>query len=269
MALKSYSALSLLRGARNGHRDWAQAWRNPPLRAAYDAVIIGGGGHGLATAYYLAKQHGMTNIAVLEKGWLGGGNTGRNTAVSRSNYFYPESTRFYDHSLRLYEKLGRELNFNIMLRQLGIIGLASSRREMETFRRWVTSMQLQPVDAELLSAGQIAARVPLLDMSSRARYPVLGGFLQRRGGISRHDAVAWAYARAADALGVAMSVRTRRGCTGNAGCTATAVASGSTLPGTWSATTSSPSTPWARRRRRRRRRESHPAAAAACPRRYR
>lgn len=204
MALKSYSALSLLRGARNGHRDWAQAWRNPPLRAAYDAVIIGGGGHGLATAYYLAKQHGMTNIAVLEKGWLGGGNTGRNTAVSRSNYFYPESTRFYDHSLRLYEKLGRELNFNIMLSQLGIIGLASSRREMETFRRWVTSMQLQPVDAELLSAGQIAARVPLLDMSSRARYPVLGGFLQRRGGISRHDAVAWAYARAADALGVAI-----------------------------------------------------------------
>jgi len=200
--MKRYSALSLLRGALNGHRGWPQAWRNPSLKGSYDAVIVGGGGHGLATAYYLAKQHGMRNIAVLEKGWLGGGNTGRNTAVSRSNYFYPESTRFFDHSLRLYEGLGRELNFNIMLSQQGIIGLAASRHELETYRRWVTAMQLQPVDAELLTRDQVAARVPLLNMSRRARYPVYGAFMQKRGAISRHDAVAWGYARAADALGV-------------------------------------------------------------------
>ncbi|MHA7815120.1 MAG: sarcosine oxidase subunit beta family protein [Pseudohaliea sp.] len=197
-----YSFLSLLRGAATGHAGWPQAWRSPSLRERYDAVIVGGGGHGLATAYYLAKEHGMSNIAVLEKGWLGGGNTGRNTAVSRSNYFYPESTRFYERALRLYEGLGRELNFNIMLSQHGQIGLACSRHEMETFRRWVNAIQLNGVDSELLSREEIAERVPLLNMSASARYPVYGGFMQRRAGISRHDAVAWGYARAADSLGV-------------------------------------------------------------------
>tara|TARA_R110002110_G_scaffold412299_1_gene638127 strand:- start:42292 stop:43542 length:1251 start_codon:yes stop_codon:yes gene_type:complete len=200
--VERYSAFSLLKHALGGHRHWQQAWRSPELKSRYDVVIIGGGGHGLATAYYLAKVHGIRNVAVLEKGWLGGGNTGRNTAVSRSNYFYPESTRFYEHSLKAYEGLGRELNFNIMLSQIGIINLACSRHELEIFRRWATAIQVQGVDSEVLSREQIAAMVPMLNMSASARYPVHGGFIQRRGGISRHDAVAWGYARAASSLGV-------------------------------------------------------------------
>ncbi|PLW83063.1 sarcosine oxidase subunit beta [Kineobactrum sediminis] len=200
--MNRYSAFSLLKNAFSDHRHWPRAWRSPELKPHYDVVIIGGGGHGLATAWYLAKEHGISNIAVLEKGWLGGGNTGRNTAVSRSNYFYPESTRFYEHSLKRYETLGRDLNFNIMLSQIGIINLACSRHEMEIFRRWATAIQLQGVDSEVLSREQIAEMVPLLNMSAGARYPVHGGFIQRRGGISRHDAVAWGYARAADSLGV-------------------------------------------------------------------
>jgi len=197
-----YSALALVRGALSAHRHWAPVWRSPEPKPSYDIVIVGGGGHGLATAYYLAKNHRITKVAVLERGWLGGGNTGRNTTIVRSNYLYPESARLYDFALRLYERLSRELNFNIMLSQRGLIDLAHSRHDLDSMARWVNAMHMNGVDAELLSREQVAEWLPLLDMSPDARYPVLGGFLQRRAGTARHDAVAWGYARAADALGV-------------------------------------------------------------------
>ena len=197
-----YSALALLRGALSGQRSWTQAWRSPQPKAAYDVIIVGGGGHGLATAYYLAKNHGIRNVAVLERGWLGGGNTGRNTTIVRSNYLFPESARLYEFSLKLYESLSRELNFNLMLSQRGLVLLAHSRHDLEAMSRWANAMQMNGIDAELLTREAVAARAPLLDMSREARFPVLGGFMQRRAGTARHDAVAWGYARAADALGV-------------------------------------------------------------------
>jgi len=197
-----YSALALVRGALSAHRHWAPVWRSPEPKPSYDIVIVGGGGHGLATAYYLAKNHGITNVAVLERGWLGGGNTGRNTTIVRSNYLYPESARLYDFALKLYERLSPELNFNVMLSQRGLIDLAHSRHDLDSMARWVNAMHMNGVDAELLSRDEVAEWLPLLDMSPDARYPVLGGFLQRRAGTARHDAVAWGYARAADALGV-------------------------------------------------------------------
>ena len=197
-----YSALALLRGALAGHRNWVPVWRSPEPKPAYDVVIVGAGGHGLATAYYLAKNHGISNVAVLERGWLGGGNTGRNTTIVRSNYLYPESARIYEFALKLYEDLSRELNFNIMLSQRGLIVLAHSRHDVDSMARWANAMHMNGIDAEILSRDQVAARVPLLDMSPDARFPVLGGFTQRRAGTARHDAVAWGYARAADARGV-------------------------------------------------------------------
>jgi len=198
--MKKYSFLSLLGGAMTGHRRWRPVWRNPEPRPAYDVVIVGAGGHGLATAYYLARKHGIRNVAVLEKGWLGGGNTGRNTQVSRSNYFWPQSAAFYEHALKLYEGLGEELGFNIMLSQRGILTLAHSRQELESLRRWANAIQVNRIDSELMTPAQIKKRVPLINLG--ARYPIHGGFIQHRGGISRHDAVAWGYARAADGLGV-------------------------------------------------------------------
>ncbi len=198
--MKGYSFLSLARQALGGHKGWPPVWRSPEPKKNYDVLIIGAGGHGLATAYYLAKKHAIKNIAVLEKGWLGGGNTGRNTQVTRSNYFWPQSAAFFDHSLKLYERLSHELNFNVMLSQRGVLNLAHSVHEMEGFRRWANAIKINDVDAEMLTPGEVKKLVPMINLD--CRFPVHGGFIQRRGGISRHDAVAWGYARAASALGV-------------------------------------------------------------------
>src|SRR5271168_3442941 len=197
-----YSAWSLLRGALSGQRNWPPAWESREPKSAYDVLIIGGGGHGLAAAYYLAKNHGVTNVAVLERGWIGGGNTGRNTTIVRSNYLYPESARLYDFSLKLYEGLSQELNFNIMLSQRGLVLLAHSRHDLDAMSRWANAMRMNGIAAELLTREEVGELAPALDLSPRARLPVLGGFIQRRAGTARHDAVAWGYARAASALGV-------------------------------------------------------------------
>jgi sarcosine oxidase subunit beta len=165
-------------------------------------IIVGGGGHGLATAYYLAKNHGVRRVAVIERGWIGGGNTGRNTTIVRSNYLYPESARLYDFSLQLYEGLSQALNFNIMLSQRGLVLLAHSRHDLDSMSRWANAMRMNGIAAELLTREQVGELAPALDLSLNARLPVLGGFCQRRAGSARHDAVAWGYARAASALGV-------------------------------------------------------------------
>jgi sarcosine oxidase subunit beta len=200
--MSHYSALSIARNALSGHSNWDPAWRSPEPAAAYDAIVIGGGGHGLATAYYLVRVHGLVKVAVLEKGWIGGGNTGRNTTIIRSNYFYPESAAFYEFSLKQYERLSTELNFNIMFSQRGVLVLGHSRHDMEMHRRSANAMRLNGIDADILSRDEVAKLVPALDCSPQARFPIWGGMIQRRGGTARHDAVAWGYARAADARGV-------------------------------------------------------------------
>ena len=183
-----YSAFALLRQGFAGHKGWPQAWRKAKPKPAYDFVIVGGGGHGLATAYYLAKTHKRTRVCVIEKGWLGGGNTGRNTTIVRSNYFYPESVALYDLALRLYEGLSRELNFNVMLSQRGILNLAHTPAQLEMAARLTNAMQLNGVDAELWGPNEVRERLPLMTQSLDSRYLPNGGVWQKRGGIARHDA---------------------------------------------------------------------------------
>lgn len=199
--MQRYSLLNLARQAFGGNRGWQPAWRTPVLEPRYDAVIIGGGGHGLATAYYLARNHGVRRVALLEKGWIGGGNTGRNTTMVRSDYMFPESAAIYDLALRLYEDFARELNFNIMLSQRGWMTLIHSQHQLETTRHKVNWMACNGIEAEILDRAEVKRMLPLLEIDG-ARNPVLGAFHQRRGGTIRHDAVAWGYARAASDLGV-------------------------------------------------------------------
>ena len=199
---RKYSIFSLASNALTRHRNWSAVWHNPVPKTAYDVVIIGAGGHGLATAYYLAKEHGISNVAVLEKGWLGGGNTGRNTTIVRSNYLLNGNARFYEHSLKLWEGLSQDLNYNVMFSQRGVLNLAHSDSEMESFARRGNAMRFNGIDAELLMRDQVQNMVPYLNCSPNTRYPIYGGLLQRRGGTARHDAVAWGFARAADARGV-------------------------------------------------------------------
>jgi sarcosine oxidase subunit beta len=197
-----YSIVSLARNALTRHRNWPQAWRDPAPKPAYDVIIVGAGGHGLATAYYLARNHGIANVAVLEKGWLGGGNTGRNTTIIRSNYLLEPNAHFYEWSLKLWEGLSLELNYNVMFSPRGVINLAHSDAQRDAFMRRGNAMRMNGIDAEWIDREALARRVPGLDCSPAARFPVVGGLLQPRGGTARHDAVAWGYARGADARGV-------------------------------------------------------------------
>ena len=199
---EKYSIFSLARNAFTRHENWTQAWKSPEPKSEYDIIIIGGGGHGLATAYYLASQHGLKNIAVIDKGWLGGGNTGRNTTIIRSNYMWDESAGIYEHSLKLWENLSQELNFNTMFSQRGVLTLAHTEHELKEMNRRVEAIRLNGIDSDVLNPAQIKKLVPIIDINPNLRYPVMGGFIQRRGGTARHDAVAWGYARAADSLGV-------------------------------------------------------------------
>jgi len=197
-----YSIFSLARNAVTHHQNWSQAWRSTDPKPAYDAIIVGGGGHGLATAYYLAKEHSIRRVAVLEKGWIGGGNTGRNTTIVRSNYLWDESAHLYEKSLKLWEGLSQELNFNVMFSQRGVMNLGHTLQDMRDIVRRSSANQLNGIDSEVLTPAQIKNLEPTINISQQARYPILGASFQPRGGVARHDAVAWGFARGADRYGV-------------------------------------------------------------------
>jgi sarcosine oxidase subunit beta len=196
-----YSIFSLLRQTLSSHRGWTPAWRDAAPKKGYDVIIVGGGGHGLATAYYLAKVHGITNVAVLEKRWIGSGNAGRNTTIIRSNYLLAGNNPFYEWSMKLWEGLEQDLNYNVMVSQRGVLNLYHSDAQRDAYARRGNAMLMHGVDAELLDAEGVRRMLPFIDLEN-GRFPVLGGLLQRRGGTARHDAVVWGYARAASDLGV-------------------------------------------------------------------
>jgi sarcosine oxidase subunit beta len=197
-----FSAMSLLKNALTGHKNWPEQWPDAQPKKEYDVIIVGAGGHGLGAAYYLAKEHGITNVAVIEKGWLGGGNTGRNTTIIRSNYLYDESAKLYDHALDLWDNLSTELNYNIMYSKRGVMMLAHNVHDVQSFQRHIHSNRLNGVDNRWLTTADAKAFCPPLNDSPNARYPVMGAALQMRAGTARHDAVAWGYARAAAKRGV-------------------------------------------------------------------
>jgi heterotetrameric sarcosine oxidase beta subunit len=198
---QKYSFLRLAIEAVRGHADWSRAWRRSSPKPSYDAIVVGGGAHGLATAYYLASRHGMRNVALLERSWIGSGNAGRNTTIIRSNYLLPENIDFYELSMQLWEGLEQELNYNAMVSQRGVVNTYHSDAQRDAYVRRGNAMRLRGVDAEMLDAGELRDLCPLIDFEN-ARFPMEGGLMQRRGGSVRHDAVVWGYARAADALGV-------------------------------------------------------------------
>jgi len=198
---KKYSFFSVLKNSLSYHENWKKMWRSPKPRRSYDIIIVGGGGHGLGTAYYLAKEHGLKNIAVVEKGWLGGGNTGRNTTIIRSNYLWDESAYLYEHSLKLWENLSTELNYNIMFSQRGVMNLAHNEHDKKEIKRRVSANKLNGIDSYWIDKNQIKKLVPIMN-TDNLRYPVLGASFQPRGGVARHDAVAWSFAMRADEMGV-------------------------------------------------------------------
>ncbi|KFJ47783.1 FAD dependent oxidoreductase family protein [Brucella abortus] len=200
--MSRFSLASVVKNALSGNRNWEPQWPDAQPRAEYDVIIVGAGGHGLGAAYYLAKEHGITNVAVIEKGWLGGGNTGRNTTIIRSNYLYDESAHLYEHAMKLWEELSQDLNYNVMFSQRGVMMLAHTMHDVQSFKRHIHANRLNGIDNEWLTKEQAKEYCPPLDISPNARYPVIGATLQRRGGVARHDAVAWGYARGASQRGV-------------------------------------------------------------------
>ncbi|WP_370279506.1 sarcosine oxidase subunit beta family protein [Pontibacterium sp.] len=206
--MQHYSGFGLFKHSLSHHENWQRAWRNPTPKKKYDVIIIGGGGHGLATAYYLAKEFGVTNVAVIEKGYLGGGNTARNTTIVRSNYLWDEAAHLYEHAMKLWEGLSQDLNYNVMFSQRGVLNLGHTLQDMRDIERRVNANRLNGIDGEVLDTKGVQELVPHMDCSENTRYPILGASWQPRAGVARHDAVAWGFARGADAHGVDLIQKT-------------------------------------------------------------